>query len=65
MAGVLDGIKILDLTTIYSGPICTTILGDQGADVIKIEPPGWGDGVRRLGASRNGLSSIYSMRAMK
>ena len=34
---------------------------DQGADVIKIEPPGWGDGIRGLGASRNGLSAIYAM----
>ena len=39
MAGSLDGIRILDLTTIYSGPIAASILGDQGADVVKVESP--------------------------
>ena len=37
------------------------MLADQGADVIKIEPPGWGDGIRGLGASRNGLAAIFAM----
>ena len=61
MAGVLDGIKILDLTTIYSGPICTTILGDQGADVIKVEAPD-GDFMRKaLDVERNGVSGMFSM----
>jgi len=41
--------------------MAAVILADQGADVIKIEPPGWGDGIRSLGASRNGLSAIFSM----
>ena len=41
--------------------MASVMLADQGADVIKVEPPGWGDGIRRLGASRNGLSSIYAM----
>ena len=59
--GPLDGFTILDLSSVVSGPMAAVMLADQGADVIKIEPPGWGDGVRRLGASRNGLSSIYSM----
>ncbi|MCY4058152.1 MAG: CoA transferase, partial [Gammaproteobacteria bacterium] len=36
MAGTLDGIRVLDLTTIYSGPIAASILGDQGADVVKV-----------------------------
>ena len=38
--GPLSGVRIIDLTSIYSGPICASILGDQGADVIKVGVPG-------------------------
>jgi crotonobetainyl-CoA:carnitine CoA-transferase CaiB-like acyl-CoA transferase len=59
--GPLSGIRILDLCSVVSGPMAAVMLADQGADVIKIEPPGWGDGIRNLGASRNGLSALFAL----
>lgn len=59
--GPLTGIRVLDLSSVVSGPMAAVVLADQGADVIKIEPPGWGDGIRGLGASRNGLSAIFAL----
>jgi CoA:oxalate CoA-transferase len=43
MTGILDGIKVLDFTQVYSGPFCTLLLKDLGAEIIKVERPGSGD----------------------
>ena len=47
--GALEGVRILDLTRILAGPLCTMMLGDMGADVIKVEPVGAGDDTRTWG----------------
>jgi crotonobetainyl-CoA:carnitine CoA-transferase CaiB-like acyl-CoA transferase len=60
MTGPLDGVRIIDLSAIISGPMATQILADQGADVIKIEAPGPGDLVRYLGPQRNGTNAMFT-----
>ena len=59
MSGPYEGIRIVALTAMLAGPWATSILGDQGADVIKVEVPGTGDHVRSLGNRRGGLSSMF------
>ncbi|WP_145501886.1 CaiB/BaiF CoA-transferase family protein [Streptomyces sp. CFMR 7] len=54
-AGPLAGIRVIDASTILAGPLCAQLLGDFGAEVVKIEHPVAGDGMRGHGKSRNGI----------
>src|SRR3974390_618143 len=56
----LWGLRVVDPTRILAGPFCSMILGDMGAEVIKIETPGGGDPVRRQGVVREGLSWYFA-----
>lgn len=55
----LDGVRVIDLTTVLMGPFATQLLGDMGADVVKVEAPG-GDNTRQIGPARNdGMGAIF------
>ena len=59
MPGPLHGYRIVDLTSMISGPLATMILADQGADVIKVENPDGGDHTRASNNRRNGFSASF------
>ena len=59
MPGPLEGIRIIDVSEVISGPLVSMILADQGADVIKVEPPKHGEESRQLANYRAGISALY------
>src|ERR1700746_2817277 len=61
MSGPLAGVRVVDLTRALAGPYCTLLLGDMGADVIKIELPGSGDETRQWGPPFVAGESSYFM----
>jgi len=55
----LEGIRVIDLSSTIAGPFCTSLLGDMGADVVKIEEPGKGDDSRHSLPAYNGMSCFF------
>ncbi len=60
MPGPLDGIRVIDVSEVISGPLAAMFLADQGADVIKVEPPGHGEESRQLATYRNGMAGLFA-----
>ncbi|MEM7216529.1 MAG: CoA transferase [Pseudomonadota bacterium] len=58
MTGPLNGVRVIDLTTVVSGPSATMVLADQGADIIKVEAPS-GDFARHVATRRGGFSAAF------
>jgi crotonobetainyl-CoA:carnitine CoA-transferase CaiB-like acyl-CoA transferase len=59
MSGPMSGVRVIDLSSMMSGPWAADILGDQGADVIKVEVPGHGDHVRSLPNRSGDMSAMF------
>lgn len=58
--GPLDGVKVVDLSVMISGPLAAMMLADQGAEVVKVESPGLGDLMRFLGSNKGGITGIFA-----
>ncbi|HEV7264764.1 MAG TPA: CaiB/BaiF CoA-transferase family protein [Falsiroseomonas sp.] len=58
MSGCLPRIRVLDMTRVFAGPWAAQLLGDFGADVVKVEQPGSGDDVRRMGFRKRGADGV-------
>ena len=63
MVQALQDIKVIDIATLFAGPMAATMLGDFGAEVIKVEHPKLGDPVRSHGSSKNGVGLWWKMLA--
>ncbi len=60
MVGPLAGVKVVDCAAYITGPFAAMVLGDQGADVVKVEPLGFGDTLRHIGTGRGGMSTVFA-----
>ena len=60
MPGILDGIRVLDVSTIVAGPAASMIVADLGADVIKVERPGSGEDGRAMGPHRGPWGAYFA-----
>jgi CoA:oxalate CoA-transferase len=56
----LSGVRVVDLSRVLAGPFCSMLLADMGAEVIKVEPPGEGDALRKVGVVVQGLSWYFA-----
>lgn len=57
---ILNGLKVIDFSQLVAAPLCAQVLGDLGADVIKVEPPGSGDNGRAFAPWKNGVAGMYA-----